>query len=45
MRIENELYLRNHPEIKDILGYFMNQVLLKHPENIIETSVGKFIFL
>ncbi|KAJ3322341.1 hypothetical protein HDU76_013894 [Blyttiomyces sp. JEL0837] len=32
--IDNELYLRKHPEIKQILEYFMNQVLLNKPKNV-----------
>lgn len=39
-RIQNELYLRKHPEVKDILHYVMNQVLLTHPEDVIQSAVG-----
>ncbi|KAI9353321.1 hypothetical protein DFJ73DRAFT_828210 [Zopfochytrium polystomum] len=34
MRIDNELYLRRHPEIKDIMGYLTSQVLVSRPDNI-----------
>ncbi|KAJ3291259.1 RIIa domain-containing protein 1 [Rhizoclosmatium sp. JEL0117] len=41
-RIENEIYLRDHPEIKDILHYFMGQVLLKKPENVKDFAAELF---
>ncbi|KAJ3009297.1 UNVERIFIED_CONTAM: RIIa domain-containing protein 1 [Siphonaria sp. JEL0065] len=40
-RIDNEHYLRDHPEIKDILNYFMGQVLLKKPENVRDFAAGE----
>ncbi|KAI8828801.1 hypothetical protein BJ741DRAFT_625158 [Chytriomyces cf. hyalinus JEL632] len=33
-RIDNERYLRDHPEIKDILNHVMSQVLQHKPENL-----------
>ncbi len=40
-RIQNELYLRKHPEVKDILQYVMNQILLVHPADVVRATVGK----
>lgn len=34
LRIENEKYLREHPEIKDIAKYFCTRVLLEDPEDV-----------
>ncbi|KAJ3257721.1 RIIa domain-containing protein 1 [Boothiomyces macroporosus] len=34
LRVENELYLRNHPEIKFIIQYFMRHVLIERPQNV-----------
>ncbi|KAI9199449.1 uncharacterized protein BJ171DRAFT_462367, partial [Polychytrium aggregatum] len=34
VRIQNELYLRSHPEIANILNYFVNQALKRQPTNI-----------
>ncbi|KAL9649485.1 hypothetical protein ABK040_000724 [Willaertia magna] len=31
-RIENEMYLRNHPEVKQLIEAAYNDVLLKKPE-------------
>ncbi|KAJ3315826.1 hypothetical protein HDV04_000033 [Boothiomyces sp. JEL0838] len=39
LRVENELYLRNHPEIKFIIQYFMRHVLIERPQNV-EKIVG-----
>ncbi|KAJ3232280.1 hypothetical protein HDU81_003069, partial [Chytriomyces hyalinus] len=33
-RIDNERYLRDHPEIKDILNHVMSQVLQHKPKNL-----------
>ncbi|KAI8823075.1 uncharacterized protein EV422DRAFT_613091 [Fimicolochytrium jonesii] len=34
IRMKNELYLRQHPEIRHILDYFVTQVLVQQPEDI-----------
>jgi hypothetical protein len=34
LRIENEAYLRRHPEINDIMGYFVSSALEEHPEDV-----------
>lgn len=34
LRIENESYLRRHPEIGNILSYFINQTLKERPEDL-----------
>ncbi|KAJ3000331.1 RIIa domain-containing protein 1 [Globomyces sp. JEL0801] len=39
LRIENELYLRNHPEIKDIISYFVSKVMTQRPDNIQKFAV------
>ncbi|KAJ3069359.1 RIIa domain-containing protein 1 [Podochytrium sp. JEL0797] len=41
-RIVNEHYLRDHPEIKEILNYFMAQVLLKKPVNVKDFAAELF---
>jgi hypothetical protein len=32
--VENELYLRQHPEIQSIVSYFLQRTLLEQPRNI-----------
>eukprot|EP00842_Homolaphlyctis_polyrhiza_P000378 jgi/Hompol1/1340/HPOL_004684-RA len=39
LRIENEVYIRNHPEIKEIIGYFIHKVLSTRPASITEFAV------
>ncbi|KAI8997936.1 hypothetical protein BC832DRAFT_566911 [Gaertneriomyces semiglobifer] len=34
LRVENEQYLRTHPEIKSILSFFMQRVLEDQPNDI-----------
>ncbi|KAK6098120.1 hypothetical protein MT418_002176 [Batrachochytrium dendrobatidis] len=43
LRIENELYIRQHPEIRNIIGYFIQKVLVHRPVNLPEFAVGKHI--
>ncbi|KAJ3032617.1 RIIa domain-containing protein 1 [Rhizophlyctis rosea] len=40
VRIQNELYLRAHPEIQDILSYFMKQVLTQQPADVGEFAAS-----
>jgi hypothetical protein len=40
-RIENEQYLRKHPEIGRIMRYLMNKIVIEKPANVLEFSVGK----
>ncbi|KAJ3407852.1 hypothetical protein HDV05_005244 [Chytridiales sp. JEL 0842] len=41
-RIENELYIRAHPEIKHILDYFMRQALTTQPANLTDFAAELF---
>lgn len=41
-RIENELYMRKHPEITVMLSSFVNDILLKRPEKIREHAAVFF---
>lgn len=41
-RIENERYLRDHPEVNILISGFIREVLLKRPENIPEFSAEYF---
>eukprot|EP00118_Oscarella_pearsei_P001275 m.7024 g.7024 ORF g.7024 m.7024 type:complete len:110 (+) comp17499_c0_seq2:43-372(+) len=41
-RLEDEAYLRNHPEVTVLLSGFMTEVLLKRPENIREFAAEHF---
>ncbi len=36
LRIENERYFRQHPEISSLLGLFVRKILDDRPENILE---------
>ncbi|ORX78871.1 hypothetical protein BCR32DRAFT_328365 [Anaeromyces robustus] len=36
IRVSNEKYLREHPEINDIVGYFVSEVLKNKPKDIQE---------
>ncbi|KNC96274.1 uncharacterized protein SPPG_08426 [Spizellomyces punctatus DAOM BR117] len=40
LRIENEHYIRKHPEIKHILDYFMTEVLTHQPSNVQEFAAA-----
>ncbi|KAJ3023313.1 RIIa domain-containing protein 1 [Thoreauomyces humboldtii] len=42
IRVENELYLREHPEIRQILDFFVNEVLVQQPEDLQEFAAGLF---
>nr|XP_020462911.1 RIIa domain-containing protein 1 [Monopterus albus] len=41
-RIDNENYLRSHPEVKLLMGDFMRKVLLKRPANLHEFAADHF---
>ncbi|XP_065836674.1 RIIa domain-containing protein 1-like [Oscarella lobularis] len=41
-RIENEAYLRNHPEVTLLLSGFMKEVLIKRPENVRQFAAEHF---
>ena len=34
--MQNELYFRNHPEIKGLIALFVRKILDDRPENILE---------
>ncbi len=36
LRIENEKYFRQHPEIKSLIGLFVRKILDDRPDNILE---------
>ena len=42
IRIENEKYLRNHPELTAMLRMFMQDVLNDYPDNILEYAGSYF---
>ncbi|KAJ3172376.1 RIIa domain-containing protein 1 [Geranomyces variabilis] len=42
LRVENEHYLRAHPEIRHILDFFVNEVLVQQPGNVQEFAAGLF---
>lgn len=42
IRIDNERYLRNHPEINALIGGFVSAVVLQRPKDIREFAAGKF---
>ncbi|XP_041368066.1 RIIa domain-containing protein 1-like [Gigantopelta aegis] len=41
-RMQNELYLRDHPEVECLLASFLSDVLIKRPENIREFASDFF---
>nr|XP_033780630.1 RIIa domain-containing protein 1 [Geotrypetes seraphini] len=41
-RIENEKYLRSHPEVELLLTGFIREVLLNRPHNICEFAADHF---
>ncbi|XP_041843601.1 RIIa domain-containing protein 1 [Melanotaenia boesemani] len=41
-RIDNEKYLRSHPEVEELIGGFMRNVLLKRPTDIHEFAADYF---
>ncbi|ESP04803.1 hypothetical protein LOTGIDRAFT_109278 [Lottia gigantea] len=42
-RVENEKYLREHPEVESLMGGFLSDVLTKRPDNIQEFAAKYFI--
>ncbi len=42
LRRENEMYLQNHPEIKQLFDDFLTAVLEKQPENVKEFAFNFF---
>ncbi|KAK2844586.1 hypothetical protein Q5P01_011245 [Channa striata] len=41
-RIDNEKYLKSHPEVDVLIGDFLRDVLLKRPANIYEFAADHF---
>ncbi|KAM6909957.1 RIIa domain-containing protein 1 [Xenentodon cancila] len=41
-RIDNEIYLRSHPEVEELIGDFLRDVLLKRPSDIREFAADYF---
>lgn len=41
-RIDNEKYLRSHPEVEVLIGDFLRDVLLKRPADIREFAADHF---
>ncbi|XP_028985189.1 RIIa domain-containing protein 1 isoform X1 [Betta splendens] len=41
-RIDNEEYLKSHPEVQLLIGDFLRQVLLKRPDDIREFAADHF---
>lgn len=42
IRLENEQYLRRHPEVPVLLSQFIREALLKRPRNITEFAAEYF---
>ncbi|KAI9183081.1 hypothetical protein H9P43_003998 [Blastocladiella emersonii ATCC 22665] len=42
LQVENELYLRKHPEIKLLTSYFLKRCLLDSPRDIATYAAGLF---
>jgi hypothetical protein len=42
LRIDNERYLREHPELSDLLRSFMTRVLQERPEHPLQFAVDFF---
>ncbi|XP_065909802.1 RIIa domain-containing protein 1-like [Dysidea avara] len=42
IRIENERYLRSHPEISALIGGFVSEVVLQQPKDIREFAAEYF---
>uniref|UniRef100_A0A8D3DWT3 RIIa domain-containing protein 1 n=1 Tax=Scophthalmus maximus TaxID=52904 RepID=A0A8D3DWT3_SCOMX len=40
-RIDNEKYLRSHPEVEVLIGDFLRNMLLKRPTDIREFAAGE----
>lgn len=43
LRIENEKYIRSHPELDEIINNFLISCLKEKPKDIIEYSVKYFV--
>ncbi|XP_038146106.1 RIIa domain-containing protein 1 [Cyprinodon tularosa] len=41
-RLDNERYLRAHPEVDEIIGEFLRQLLVKRPSDIEEFAADHF---
>ncbi|XP_028281657.1 RIIa domain-containing protein 1 [Parambassis ranga] len=41
-RIDNEKYLRSHPEVEVLIGDFLRDVLVKRPQDIREFAADHF---
>jgi len=41
-RLENEKYLRGHPEVECLLAGFLRNVLIERPDNVREFAAGHF---
>ncbi|XP_076010040.1 RIIa domain-containing protein 1 [Genypterus blacodes] len=41
-RIDNEEYLRSHPEVEHLIGDFLREVLLKKPADIHDFAANHF---
>ncbi|KAF3691938.1 RIIa domain-containing protein 1 [Channa argus] len=41
-RIDNEKYLKSHPEVEVLIGDFLRDVLLKRPDDIHEFAADHF---
>ncbi|XP_061574364.1 RIIa domain-containing protein 1 [Cololabis saira] len=41
-RIDNEIYLRSHPEVEELIGDFLRDMLLKRPSDIREFAADYF---
>uniref|UniRef100_A0A3B4Z4Z4 RIIa domain-containing protein n=1 Tax=Stegastes partitus TaxID=144197 RepID=A0A3B4Z4Z4_9TELE len=44
-RIDNEKYLRSHPEVELLIGDFLRDVLLKRPVDVREFAAGELFAL
>ncbi|KAM4579954.1 RIIa domain-containing protein 1 [Odontesthes bonariensis] len=44
-RIDNERYLRSHPEVEEMISHFLRDVLLKRPTDIREFAADHFTSL
>uniref|UniRef100_A0A3P8RYS5 RIIa domain-containing protein n=1 Tax=Amphiprion percula TaxID=161767 RepID=A0A3P8RYS5_AMPPE len=44
-RIENEKYLRSHPEVEVLIGDFLRVLLLKRPTDVREFAAGEMFAL
>ncbi|KAM9851516.1 RIIa domain-containing protein 1 [Aulostomus maculatus] len=42
MRIDNQKYLRSHPEVEVMVGHFLRNVILKRPDDVLEFAAEHF---